>query len=307
MSSQAFELLSPLSGHTVAIERVPDPVFSKKMVGDGIAVDPTGQILTSPCDGTVVQLHSSCHAVTVRSAHGFDILMHIGLDTVTLKGQGFTPLIKEGDKVKAGDTLIKFDAELLAEKARSLMSMVLIADSDKPVTLQFHHGTVKNGDVLMTVTAESGAAASSANSSNDSCCMSEAIIIGNPQGLHARPAAVLAGMAKRFRSNLQIRRGNEAANCKSVVAIMGLQVMHGEAIQISASGEDAQEAIKALSEAISSGLGETVSTSAVQAPLQTVAPLASQTPPPPEVEEEGVLRGVRRHHHAGARLAGDPS
>ena len=99
-------LIAPLSGPLVPIERVPDPVFAQKMVGDGISIDPLDQCLRAPCDGQVVQLHPAGHAVTITTAQGIEVLMHVGLDTVGLKGAGFTPKVRAGDPVQAGETLI---------------------------------------------------------------------------------------------------------------------------------------------------------------------------------------------------------
>jgi glucose-specific phosphotransferase system IIA component len=79
-------LKAPLSGQLVPIERVPDPVFSQKMVGDGVALDPISESLLAPCDGQVVMLHPAGHAVTLVTAEGIEVLMHIGLDTINLKG-----------------------------------------------------------------------------------------------------------------------------------------------------------------------------------------------------------------------------
>src|SRR5262245_48436442 len=108
---------APLSGVLMAIERVPDPVFAQKLVGDGVSIDPISDTLVAPCDGEVVQLHAAGHAVTLSTRDGIEILMHIGLDTVALKGQGFTPKVKKGDKVKEGDPLIAFDADYVATHA----------------------------------------------------------------------------------------------------------------------------------------------------------------------------------------------
>ncbi|UBF27376.1 PTS glucose transporter subunit IIA [Kovacikia minuta CCNUW1] len=107
-------LRAPLSGHLVPIEQVPDPVFAQKMVGDGISIDPISQTLVAPCDGEVIQLHPANHAVTLKTGEGLEVLMHIGLDTVALKGQGFTPKVKMGDRVQSGDALIEFDADYVA-------------------------------------------------------------------------------------------------------------------------------------------------------------------------------------------------
>src|SRR5688572_3103139 len=78
---------APLSGQVWPLERVPDPVFAQKMVGDGLTIDPVDGVLIAPCDGEVVSLHAAGHAVTLRTAEGIEILMHIGIDTVNLKGQ----------------------------------------------------------------------------------------------------------------------------------------------------------------------------------------------------------------------------
>jgi phosphocarrier protein FPr len=88
-------LKAPLDGVVVPLEQVPDPVFSQKMVGDGASIDPTSQVLIAPCDGRVTQLHKAHHAVTLTTADGIELMMHIGLDTVNLKGEGFIAKVAE--------------------------------------------------------------------------------------------------------------------------------------------------------------------------------------------------------------------
>src|SRR6478752_4804841 len=106
----ANELLlrAPLSGVVYPLERIPDPVFAQKLVGDGLSIDPTDSVLIAPCAGEVIQLHPAFHAVTLRAAGGVEVLMHIGIDTVNLKGAGFTPRTKIGDRVETGAPLIEF-------------------------------------------------------------------------------------------------------------------------------------------------------------------------------------------------------
>jgi glucose-specific phosphotransferase system IIA component len=84
-------LLAPISGVLYPLERVPDPVFSQKLAGDGISIDPTDNILRAPCPGEIVQQHAAGHAVTLKTAGDLEVLMHVGIDTVALKGKGFTP------------------------------------------------------------------------------------------------------------------------------------------------------------------------------------------------------------------------
>src|ERR1043165_9686612 len=100
--ADTFTLTAPLSGVIYPLERVPDPVFAQKLVGDGVSIDPTDACLRAPCAGEVLHLHAAGHAVTMRAAGGVEVLMHIGIDTVALKGEGFTPRVKVGDHVETG-------------------------------------------------------------------------------------------------------------------------------------------------------------------------------------------------------------
>ena len=98
-----LRLLAPVSGKTVPIESVPDAVFAQKTVGDGIAIAPSSYVLCAPCAGKVSTIHSAHHALTLSAAGGIDILMHIGLDTVMLKGEGFEVFVIKGQTVEAAD------------------------------------------------------------------------------------------------------------------------------------------------------------------------------------------------------------
>ena len=109
----SLTLLAPLSGLIVPLERVPDPAFAQRLAGDGLALDPLDQRLVAPCDGQVLHVHRAGHALTL-AASGLQILIHVGLDTVTLNGRGFEPRVKAGDVVRAGDLLLTFDADYVA-------------------------------------------------------------------------------------------------------------------------------------------------------------------------------------------------
>ena len=122
MSSNELILLAPISGVIYPLERVPDPVFSQKLAGDGISIDPTNNVLRAPCPGEIVQQHAAGHAVTLKAAGDVEVLMHVGIDTVTLKGKGFTPRVKVGDKVETGAPLIEFDLDYVATNAKSLLN-----------------------------------------------------------------------------------------------------------------------------------------------------------------------------------------
>src|SRR3954471_8307729 len=101
-----LQLIAPLSGQVWPLERIPDPVFAQKMVGDGLSIDPTDSVLVAPCAGEVIALHAAGHAVTLRTAEGAEILLHIGIDTVALRGEGFHARVERGDQVLAGAPLV---------------------------------------------------------------------------------------------------------------------------------------------------------------------------------------------------------
>jgi len=251
----AVALKAPLSGYLVPLEQVPDPVFAQKMVGDGISIDPTDHILYAPCDGEVIQLHPANHAVTIRTPDGLEVLMHIGLDTVGLKGVGFTPRIKLGDRVKVGEPLIEFDADYVATHAKSLLTQIVITNSDRVSQFMPYIGSVKATEsIVLEMALEGGDVIADVQAGNT--VTSEPIVVPNPTGLHARPSAVLATLAKKYKSEIRLKYDDKQANARSVVGIMGLSIGKNARVQVIATGEDAQEAITELAEAIRTGLGE---------------------------------------------------
>ncbi|ARI75899.1 PTS sugar transporter subunit IIA [Halobacillus mangrovi] len=127
---KSVSLSAPVTGEVVALEEVPDPVFSQKMMGEGIAVDPSKGEVLSPVDGDIVQLFPTKHAVGIKTKSGVEILIHIGLETVAMEGEGFEAYVSQGDKVKAGDKLITFDMDLVKEKAKSTVTPIIITNSD---------------------------------------------------------------------------------------------------------------------------------------------------------------------------------
>lgn len=254
---ESLILKAPLTGPVVALEQVPDPVFSQKMVGDGISIDPVSQQLLAPCAGKVIQLHRANHALTLQAANGLEIMMHIGLETVALKGAGFSPRVEVGDSVQCGDVLIEFDADFIATRAKSLLTQIVISNSEQ--VANFVHGggyvTATKDQVLELVLQQNETAEAV---SRQVALSSNEIIIGNHTGLHARPSAVLAAAAKEFRASIQLQKNDsdQAVNAKSLVSIMGLEVDCGDRVTLVASGEDAAQAIDALEVLICNGLGE---------------------------------------------------
>jgi sugar PTS system EIIA component len=123
-------LIAPLTGKIVNIEEVPDPTFAQKMMGDGIAIEPTEGVVVSPVDGEIVQFFHTKHAIGIQSEAGAEILIHVGLETVSMNGEGFEGHVNVGDKVKAGDKLLSFDLKLIKEKAASTVTPIVITNGD---------------------------------------------------------------------------------------------------------------------------------------------------------------------------------
>jgi len=125
-----IEIASPLAGWVTPLGDVPDPVFAERMLGDGVAVDPVEGRVVAPAAGLVTSVHPSGHAVTLTLDSGPVLLVHIGLDTVALGGEGFTPAVKEGERVSAGQILIDFDLDLLARRVRILVTPVIVTNRE---------------------------------------------------------------------------------------------------------------------------------------------------------------------------------
>ncbi|MGE7758510.1 PTS sugar transporter subunit IIA [Peribacillus sp. NPDC097895] len=124
------QLLAPINGQVMNIEDVPDPVFSGKMMGDGIAILPEEGLVVSPLDAEVVQVFHTKHALGLRTKSGIELLIHIGLETVNLKGEGFEVHVAEGQSVKAGDKLVTFDIEFLKSNAPSIVTPIVITNGE---------------------------------------------------------------------------------------------------------------------------------------------------------------------------------
>jgi len=289
----------------VPIEQVPDPVFAGRMVGDGISIDPLENTLVAPCDGEVVHLHPSLHALTIRSPEGLEVLTHIGLDTVRMRGEGFTVQVKVGDQVKAGDPLIVFDLDMVATQAKSLLTQMVIANTaDMLSGLEPETGFVTAGKSVAAVAILAEAvegAEGAAPRQPGKKVTSDAIIVPNPVGLHARPASVLSNLAAQYESDITLHRGEDQGNAKSVMAIMGMEVRFRDKVRISAYGADADEAIKDLAEQLRIGLGEEgavpieegATEEGTTGPSGTPAPVAAVAPAPRRRSDDpNVLLGV---------------
>jgi len=124
-------IFAPVSGDVVPIENVDDPVFAQTMVGNGLAINPETATVVAPVSGTLTNVFPTGHAVGITTPEGMEVLVHVGLDTVELKGEGFQRLVTEGGTVKVGDPLLQLDLKTLRNKARSLVTPVIVTNMDK--------------------------------------------------------------------------------------------------------------------------------------------------------------------------------
>ena len=149
------EILSPLAGNAIALEAVPDPTFAEGILGLGTAVEPSEGKIIAPADGTVGTLFDTHHAIGLNLDNGAELLIHIGINTVELNGEGFTAHVSEGDRVKKGQTLITFDKELIASKGYKTVTPVIVTNADEYSAVERRaDGNVTVKDVLLELVKE---------------------------------------------------------------------------------------------------------------------------------------------------------
>lgn len=150
-SDQKEMIYAPMSGKVVALEDVNDETFSKKMLGDGCAIIPTEGKVYAPFDGTVKMFFNTGHAMGLESENGTEILIHVGLDTVTLDGEGFTKLVSDGDKFKKGDVLLEFDLDAIKNKGFDMITPIICTNGmNKNIDVTFNQDLM-HGETMMAI------------------------------------------------------------------------------------------------------------------------------------------------------------
>lgn len=155
-SAMLMEMPSPVSGKIIPLEEVPDPAFAQKHMGDGFAIEPTDGKVVAPFDGVVAHfMDKSKHAVILVHENGLQLLIHVGINTVSLKGNGFTAHVQTGDTVKAGQLLIEFDLDTIRDAGLTTITPVIVpSDADQVAGLIVHaigQSVAANQDEVMTV------------------------------------------------------------------------------------------------------------------------------------------------------------
>ena len=275
---------APLAGWVGPLDEAPDAVFAERMLGDGVAIDPTGQALFSPCDGTVINVHHARHAVTLRATHGAELLIHIGLETVALGGEGFGVHVADGQWVQAGERLISFDLGRLAERAKSLLTPVVVTNPEAfAIVSRTQDREVVVGEPILTLRRLAEVSATLAPQATAEQSLD--LILPLNHGLHARPAARLAALAQGFAAQITLATDGRRANAKSPVALLSLGARRHAAVTLTAMGPDAAEAIATLAQLIASGMGEL-------APPPTLPSTPAVEMAAPALAPGGELRGV---------------
>lgn len=272
-NNKELTLSAPLSGPVLTLANVPDAVFASGAMGDGIAIDPLNDTLYSPCAGVVIHVARSSHAVTVRADNGAEILLHLGLDTVELKGEGFAMLVRESDRVSLGQPLLRYDLDKVGQHCKSLVSLLILTNSAdfqvRPITLK----AVKVGEPLLHVIARNVVAAKTDTRGGPE--VRGQVRVAHRGGLHARPAALIRQTAQGFNSHSQLHFNGKSAPCNSLIGLMGLAIGEQDEVQVSCQGPDADAALQALLSALATALPEDhhaqapVSTAALKRPAET--------------------------------------
>ncbi|WP_294272199.1 phosphoenolpyruvate--protein phosphotransferase [uncultured Sphingomonas sp.] len=236
-------IYAPLAGWVTPLAEVPDPVFAEKMLGDGVAIDPVNDALCAPCDATVLTVHEAGHAVTLRSTDGYELICHIGIDTVSLGGKGLTPQVQAGAKVLAGQPLIRFDLDYLVQNAPAVVTPVIVADATRYAVEPIAKGLVAVGDPLLRVVPLGGEAEVGDTGGET---LVEETVVALSHGLHARPAARLVEAVRKHDARVTLYHGDRHASALSAVGLLGLGLGHGTTVRIEASGAQAAGALAAV-------------------------------------------------------------
>lgn len=252
------QILAPLDGWCSPLDEVPDQVFAGRMLGDGLAIDPTSGRVFAPCDGRVLAVAAGAHAVSITTGEGVEVLVHVGIDTVQLAGRGFHVRVSQGQTVSAGETLLDFDLDLVARAAKSLLSPILIVTAPG-VEIVFRRmpGPVRAGEVLLEV------------ATREPTCMTapgdalvpapaeaiRAMTMALTHGLHARPAALLVQRLRGCGVDVTVTAHGKTASARSAVALMSLGIRQGDELVVRAVGAN-QTAAQAAVTAVAAALAE---------------------------------------------------
>ena len=150
-SGEKMTVKVPIDGTILPLEQLPDETFATAILGPGCGIEPTGDTVYAPFDGTITQVASTLHAVGLTSDDGIEVLIHVGMDTVEMNGKGFKALVKEGDKVKAGTPLLKVDLDAIKAAGHPTATAIIVTDGADDEVKMLAEGDVAPGTPLFKV------------------------------------------------------------------------------------------------------------------------------------------------------------
>jgi multiphosphoryl transfer protein len=301
-------LVAPLAGWSAPLDEAPDGVFAGRMLGDGVAIDPTGTTVHAPCDCEVIAVPASKHAVTLRTQEGAEILLHVGIDTVKLGGEGFELHVRQGQQVRAGERLLSFDLDLLARRATSMLTPIVVLEGGGfTISRRNQDREVSVGDFLMELTPVATVAQPSGQGDGGPV-VRRRVSVALEHGIHARPAALLVGALNGLTAQVSLLARGLEASAHSTTSLMRLGVRKGDEVEIRASGPDAEAAVSAAEALLVHQKGvppgdsprtthvAAVKVSPIEGPISTSAAAASSpaasSSPVSHAKEANILRGV---------------
>ncbi len=239
---------APMGGWCAPLDDSPDAVFRERTLGDGVSIDPTDSDVLAPFDGVVLSLPETRHAVSLRADNGAEVLIHIGIDTVNLAGDGFSAHVKTGDRVETGQRLLSFDMDSVLKGAASLRTPVVLLRSSAHVIKPLDcAGPIRTGDPIFEIATVAEFEPETDRRRALHQGLSTTVVVGLAHGIHARPAARLIESIKPFDAELECLTGkNKSANARSAVGLMALGVAYSDRLTVSATGPDAELAMTAF-------------------------------------------------------------
>jgi phosphoenolpyruvate-protein phosphotransferase len=238
--NKIYNVLAPIKCIVVDLVDVPDEVFSSKILGDGVAIEPLDNKIYAPISGEVTLIAKTKHAFTISHETGFQLLVHIGINTVDLNGKGFNLKIIQGQKVTQGEYIGTIDLEYIAKTAKSLITPILLPQLDNSaftINKLSYANIVDHTHIIMEVmqTSKINQSQNSKNIISNNLIKSVPIKIKNINGIHARPAAVLVELAKQHSTDIFLEKSTQLANMRNFMQILGLSITHNDIVCIYAA------------------------------------------------------------------------
>ncbi len=281
-------LHTPLAGWAMPLDAVPDPVFAERMMGDGFAIDPLDGIVRAPCAATVIAVAPTRHSVTLRLGNGAELLIHVGLDTVALGGDGFTARVRDGDSVTLGQPLLEIALDPVAMRAKSLITPITVMNEGYALRVLGLDRRVTAGEAMAEIEASPSTTtplpSNDKASGNDTAHLTIRVPLAN--GIHARPAARIVDTLKPFTATVTITAHGKPANARSIVALLAAGIGRDDEIEIAARGPDARAATTAVATLIEHGIDEI-------AHAPDAAPIVAPIIAPSDTAPDGLIHGVR--------------